>query len=223
MSPWEKPNEKLVRLLDEIVATLEFDAPVDSRPMFGCPAYFTGGNLFAGVWQDTVMLRLSEDERAAGRGRRRAALRTHARQGDEGVRPLPPEMVADRGAGAPVGAQGGRLRRVAAAQGEEAAQARKQAGRAPSFAGRRLRGRATRGASPHRRDAVTPRCCRSSTTADEASNACSSPLGVGLAQSWAIRPRESCATTPRPRSAPASPYRCASGRGAGSRPRTARR
>ena len=64
MSPWDKPNEKLVKLLDEIVATLEFDAPVDYRPMFGCPAYFTGGNLFAGVWQETMMLRLSEDERA---------------------------------------------------------------------------------------------------------------------------------------------------------------
>ena len=34
--------------------------------MFGCPAYFTGGNLFAGVWQETVMLRLDEAGRAAG-------------------------------------------------------------------------------------------------------------------------------------------------------------
>ena len=64
MSPWDKPNEKLVKLLDETVAGLEFDGPVDYRPMFGCPAYFTGGNLFAGVWQETWMLRLSEDERA---------------------------------------------------------------------------------------------------------------------------------------------------------------
>ena len=64
MSPWDKPNERLVKLLDEIVAGLEFDAPVDYRPMFGCPAYFTGGNLFAGVWQETMMLRLSEEERA---------------------------------------------------------------------------------------------------------------------------------------------------------------
>jgi TfoX/Sxy family transcriptional regulator of competence genes len=65
MSPWEKPNETLVRRLDETVAKLEFDQPVDYRPMFGCPAYFTGGNMFAGVWQDTVMLRLPEDGRAA--------------------------------------------------------------------------------------------------------------------------------------------------------------
>jgi len=65
MSPtWRKPDAGLVELLDATVAGLEFDAPVDYRPMFGCPAYFTGGNMFAGVWQDTVMLRLPEDQRA---------------------------------------------------------------------------------------------------------------------------------------------------------------
>ncbi len=86
MSPWDKPNEKLVKLLDDIVSGIEFDKPVDFRPMFGCPAYFTGGNLFAGVWQDTMMLRLSEERPGRDRGRRRAAVRAHARPGDEGVR-----------------------------------------------------------------------------------------------------------------------------------------
>jgi TfoX/Sxy family transcriptional regulator of competence genes len=65
MPTWRKPDEALVRLLDETVSGIEFDQPVDYRPMFGCPAYFTGGNMFAGVWQETVMLRLPEDERAA--------------------------------------------------------------------------------------------------------------------------------------------------------------
>ena len=65
MATWRKPDEVLVRLLDETISGLEFDRPVDYRPMFGCPAYFTGGNMFAGVWQETVMLRLPEDERAA--------------------------------------------------------------------------------------------------------------------------------------------------------------
>jgi len=64
MAAWRKPDEVLVRRLDETVAALEFDRPVDYRPMFGCPAYFTGGNMFAGVWQETMMLRLSEDDRA---------------------------------------------------------------------------------------------------------------------------------------------------------------
>jgi TfoX/Sxy family transcriptional regulator of competence genes len=96
MSPWDKPDEKLVELLDEIVATLEFDAPVDYRPMFGCPAYFTGGNLFAGVWQQTMMLRLSEDERAevtAAGGRPFEPMPGRAMK--EYVA-LPPDMMADR-------------------------------------------------------------------------------------------------------------------------------
>jgi len=96
MSPWDKPNESLVKLLDEIVATLEFDAPVDYRPMFGCPAYFTGGNLFAGVWQQTMMLRLSEDERAevtAAGGRQFEPMPGRAMK--EYVA-LPPDMMADR-------------------------------------------------------------------------------------------------------------------------------
>ena len=96
MSPWDKPNEKLVKLLDEIVATLEFDAPVDYRPMFGCPAYFTGGNLFAGVWQETMMLRLSVDERAevtAAGGRPFEPMPGRAMK--EYVA-LPPDMMADR-------------------------------------------------------------------------------------------------------------------------------
>ena len=49
MATWRKPDEALVRLLDETISSLEFDQPVDFRPMFGCPAYFTGGNMFAGV------------------------------------------------------------------------------------------------------------------------------------------------------------------------------
>jgi TfoX/Sxy family transcriptional regulator of competence genes len=96
MSPWEKPNERLVKLLDEIVAGLEFDAPVDYRPMFGCPAYFTGGNLFAGVWQETMMLRLSEDERAevtAAGGRPFEPMPGRAMK--EYIA-LPPDMMADR-------------------------------------------------------------------------------------------------------------------------------
>ena len=64
MSPtWRKPDADLVALLDAIIAGSDVDAPVDFRPMFGCSAYFIGGNLFAGVWQDMVMLRLPEDQR----------------------------------------------------------------------------------------------------------------------------------------------------------------
>jgi TfoX/Sxy family transcriptional regulator of competence genes len=93
---WRKPDEELVRLLDETIGSLEFDGPVDFRPMFGCPAYFTGGNLFAGVWQETVMLRLDEDDRAqvaAAGGRPFEPM--PGRKMKEYVA-LPPSMVADR-------------------------------------------------------------------------------------------------------------------------------
>lgn len=64
MSPaWPQPNPRLVELLDTTIAGLDLDAPIDFRPMFGCPAYFTGGNMFAGVWHDAVMLRLPENQR----------------------------------------------------------------------------------------------------------------------------------------------------------------
>jgi TfoX/Sxy family transcriptional regulator of competence genes len=98
MAPWRKPDEELVRLLDETVAGLDFDDPVDYRPMFGCPAYFTGGNLFAGVWQETWMLRLSGDDRAtvtAAGGRPFEPMPGRAMK--EYVA-LPPAMLTDRDA-----------------------------------------------------------------------------------------------------------------------------
>ncbi len=65
--PWEKPSPELMGKLDDAVATVaEANAiAVELRPMFGCPAYFVNGNLFAGVHQQNVMLRLPEEGRAA--------------------------------------------------------------------------------------------------------------------------------------------------------------
>lgn len=96
MEKWRKPDEDLVKLLDETVGEIEIDQPVDFRPMFGCPAYFTGGNLFAGVWQETVMLRLDEGGRAqvvAAGGRPFEPAPGRAMK--EYVA-LPPALVADR-------------------------------------------------------------------------------------------------------------------------------
>jgi TfoX/Sxy family transcriptional regulator of competence genes len=63
---WEKPSPKLVRKLDDAVATAAqaSGVPVELKPMFGCPAYFTNGNMFAGVHQSSLMLRLPEEGRA---------------------------------------------------------------------------------------------------------------------------------------------------------------
>jgi len=64
--PWEKPSADLVRKLDDAVATAaeESAIAIELRPMFGCPAYFTNGNLFAGVHQSSLMVRLPTNERA---------------------------------------------------------------------------------------------------------------------------------------------------------------
>ena len=64
--PWEKPSADLVRKLDDaaVTAAEASGIPIELRPMFGCPAYFTNGNLFAGVHQSSLMVRLPENERA---------------------------------------------------------------------------------------------------------------------------------------------------------------
>jgi len=43
------------------------DAGVTVRPVFGQPAAFVAGNMFLGVFGDAVFVRLSEEDRAAGR------------------------------------------------------------------------------------------------------------------------------------------------------------
>ena len=63
--PWERPSPELARALDDaVVAAAEAaGVPVEHRPMFGCPAYFTGGNLFAAVHATGVTVRLPEAAR----------------------------------------------------------------------------------------------------------------------------------------------------------------
>jgi TfoX/Sxy family transcriptional regulator of competence genes len=64
--PWEKPSADLARKLDDAVATAAEASgiTVELKPMFGCPAYFTNGNLFAGVHQSSLMVRLPGEARA---------------------------------------------------------------------------------------------------------------------------------------------------------------
>lgn len=58
---WRKAPEALVKVFHE---SLPDDARVEHRKMFGYPAAFTGGNLFAGLHQEDLILRLPADERA---------------------------------------------------------------------------------------------------------------------------------------------------------------
>ncbi len=64
------------------------DAPnVQRRLMFGMAATFAGGNMFAGLYESSMTLRLPADKRARIHGARGgAAVRAHAGPGDEGTR-----------------------------------------------------------------------------------------------------------------------------------------
>ncbi len=53
----EAVNEAFARVIPD-------DPVVQKRKMFGYPAAFAGGNMFAGVWQTSVVLRLPSEERA---------------------------------------------------------------------------------------------------------------------------------------------------------------
>jgi TfoX/Sxy family transcriptional regulator of competence genes len=72
---WKKAPEKLVAAFD---AALPNDARVERRKMFGYPCAFTGGNMFAGLYQEDVILRLAEE------GRRQIA-----REGGAPFEPMP--------------------------------------------------------------------------------------------------------------------------------------
>lgn len=55
---WKKASEELTHLLEGAVADLD----VEFRKMFGSPVYFVRGNMFVGVHQDSIMLRLGPDD-----------------------------------------------------------------------------------------------------------------------------------------------------------------
>ncbi len=60
MDPWRKPQAEMVDRFDEAAAGIE---GLDIRKMFGFPAGFIGGNMAVGLHQDTLIVRLPEDER----------------------------------------------------------------------------------------------------------------------------------------------------------------
>jgi len=59
--PWPKVPTELAAWFDGIVP----DAPgVERRKMFGCPCAFVHGQMFLGLFQESLFLRLSEGDRA---------------------------------------------------------------------------------------------------------------------------------------------------------------
>ncbi|HEX2141290.1 MAG TPA: TfoX/Sxy family protein [Candidatus Limnocylindria bacterium] len=59
-NPWRKARPEDVERFEEAIGGIE---GIEQRKMFGFPAAFVGGNMVAGLHQDTVMVRLPEDER----------------------------------------------------------------------------------------------------------------------------------------------------------------
>jgi len=56
---WKKVTPELNRFLEDNMASFA----ADRRPMFGASTYFVNGNMFAGIHEDTIILRLSEADR----------------------------------------------------------------------------------------------------------------------------------------------------------------
>ena len=52
---WQKAPEELKALIERVVAGID----CVKRPMFGYPAFFINGNMFAGLFQSYLFLRLS--------------------------------------------------------------------------------------------------------------------------------------------------------------------
>jgi TfoX/Sxy family transcriptional regulator of competence genes len=59
---WKKTSPKLVATFDKALPT---SLAVTRRPMFGYASAFVNGNMFAGTFQDTIVVRLKETDRAA--------------------------------------------------------------------------------------------------------------------------------------------------------------
>ncbi len=57
---WEKPSPELTRILEESSAPFGI---IERRKMFGCPAYYINGNMFAGVYGRQLFLRLPLEAR----------------------------------------------------------------------------------------------------------------------------------------------------------------
>lgn len=62
MKAWKKTSPELVAAFDK---ALPASPAVTRRPMFGYASAFVNGNMFAGTFQDTIVVRLTETDRAA--------------------------------------------------------------------------------------------------------------------------------------------------------------
>jgi TfoX/Sxy family transcriptional regulator of competence genes len=92
---WRKPPQELVDYFDSVIP--DGPAPVGFKPMFGGPCYWTGGNMFAAIHQESMIVRLGEEDRQVLLREPGAALfePMEGRPMREYV-VIPPQIVADR-------------------------------------------------------------------------------------------------------------------------------
>ena len=93
MPKFEKSSPGLIAHFD---ATAERFPEVERRKMFGYPALFVGGNLVTGLFAESWMIRLSDDDRAElltlpGAG----PFEPMPGRSMKGYATLPPDIVAD--------------------------------------------------------------------------------------------------------------------------------
>jgi TfoX/Sxy family transcriptional regulator of competence genes len=92
-SKWKKAPPGLVATFDAAIAGV---AGAERRQMFGYPCAFLNGKLLCGLFEDQMMVRLSEGDRTA------AAMKAAATPFAPGGRPmreyvvLPPEILGDK-------------------------------------------------------------------------------------------------------------------------------
>ncbi len=60
MEKWRKPDEQVIGIYQEVADKL---IGIEQRKMFGCPCAFINGNMFFGVFEDKLFLRISEDQK----------------------------------------------------------------------------------------------------------------------------------------------------------------
>src|ERR1700730_425953 len=58
---WKQSSDSMIELFERMVPV---DRRVERRTMFGCQTGFANGNLFLGLHENRLFIRLSEDDRA---------------------------------------------------------------------------------------------------------------------------------------------------------------
>jgi TfoX/Sxy family transcriptional regulator of competence genes len=56
---WRKPSKHLT---DTLASMMPNDPRIEVRQVFGCPCAFVNGNMFAGIHQDSLVIRLGHAE-----------------------------------------------------------------------------------------------------------------------------------------------------------------